>query len=158
MFSCENLWVNYLLTSALTTISGVCACACWNWGWSDSADAGWKQGSLHHLQVSRLFSIFYRFSYFQSFFSRVEKSDYFTRKGADVHTEAHISLAQVEKREKIETVQFGWHTYDEFRTVQFGWLMYQPGRSWWNDTSSRNIRRYQLANTSGHSIAHKVPD
>ena len=26
---------------------------------------------------------------------RVEKSDYFTRKGADVHTEAHISLAQV---------------------------------------------------------------
>ena len=27
---------------------------------------------------------------------RVEKSDYFTRKGADVHTEAHISLAQVD--------------------------------------------------------------
>jgi DnaJ family protein A protein 3 len=26
---------------------------------------------------------------------RVEKSDYFTRKGADVHTEATISLAQV---------------------------------------------------------------
>merc|ERR1712034_50184 len=25
---------------------------------------------------------------------KVEKSDYFTRKGADVHTEAHISLAQ----------------------------------------------------------------
>ena len=34
---------------------------------------------------------------FHFFFSRVEKSDYFTRKGADVHTEAHISLAQVRK-------------------------------------------------------------
>ena len=26
--------------------------------------------------------------------SRVEKSDYFNRKGADVHTEANISIAQ----------------------------------------------------------------
>jgi DnaJ family protein A protein 3 len=28
---------------------------------------------------------------------KVEKSDYFTRKGADVHTDATISLAQVKQ-------------------------------------------------------------
>ena len=64
----------------------------------------------------------YGFSDFHSFFSRVEKSDYFTRKGADVHTEAHISLAQVRKWKDLKSSV--WVTYDEIQTVEFGWNMY----------------------------------
>ena len=65
-------------------------CTSWYWGWADCEDACGEQRGFHYFQVR----LRYLLCSNKDIMCRVEKSDYFTRKGADVYTDASISLAQ----------------------------------------------------------------
>ena len=85
------LWLAYYISLAIICCLDISTSACRHRGWADSQDASQEQGGLHHFQVRLSQDIII---ICKSVMCRVEKSEYFTRKGADVYTEASISLAQ----------------------------------------------------------------
>ena len=88
---CVAVWLAYYISLAIICCLDISTSACRHRGWADSQDASQEQGGLHHFQVRLSQDIII---ICKSVMCRVEKSEYFTRKGADVYTEASISLAQ----------------------------------------------------------------